>query len=447
MSLVKFLERTELIKFHYVILMIAFLTYMFTAMNVLLISGLIKKMMPELTNVWGGAGFLISIGFAGMFFGALGIGKLSDIIGRKISLLLAIIIHGIFTALCGTTHNYNVMLLYRFIAGIGLGGALPIPGVYISEYIPARHRGAFVGLIETAWVWGALLSLFLPLAFIQLIDWEGVFYWGLIALIVVPLIIIFLPESIRHLEKKGNIEEAIDLLKRKGLIPPDKEIRVELVEIKRINWKELFRHEYLVRTVLLMTLWFILVYTYYGIFIWLPKILADRYNLIGGLFWSIIITLAQIPGYYSAAYLLDKLGRKKILEIYLTLAAIGSIIVGASDYLEIGIIRLIGYEIGAILFVGFLIVSFFNLGAWSGLYTYTPELYPTEYRGTGAGIAAATGRLAGILAPMITEILSIGGTQLMTAYVAFFILHLIGALSVMILGIETKGLTLEEISK
>jgi len=447
MLLVKFLEQTELTKFHYVILTIAFLAYMFTAMNVLLISGLIKKMMPELTNIWGGAGLLISIGFAGMFFGALGIGKLSDIIGRKMSLLLAIIIHGVFTALCGTTHDYNMMLLYRFIAGIGLGGALPIPGVYISEYIPAKYRGTFVGLIETAWVWGALLSLFLPLVFIQSIDWEGVFYWGLVPLVLVPLILVFLPESIRYLEKKGDINKAIDLLKRNGLIPSDKEIKIEPEETRKVSWRELFKHEYLVRTLLLMTLWFILVYTYYGIFIWLPKILADRYNLIGGLFWSIIITIAQIPGYYSAAYLLDRLGRKKVLEIYLTLAAVGSIIVGASDYLEIGIVSLLGYEIGTILFMGFLIVSFFNLGAWSGLYTYTPELYPTEYRGTGAGIAAATGRIAGILAPMITEVLSLGGVQLMTAYIAFFILHLIGAVSVKLVGIETKGLILEEISK
>ncbi len=447
MSLIKFLEQTELTRFHYLILSIAFLTYLFTAMNVLLISGLIKKMMPELVNNWGGAGLLISIGFLGMFFGALGIGKLSDIIGRKSSLLLTVLIHAVFTALCGTTHDYNILLLYRFIAGIGLGGALPIPGVYISEYIPAKHRGTFVGLIETAWVWGALLSLFLPLVFIQSIDWEGVFYWGLTPIILIPLIAIYLPESIRYLEKKGKVNEAIEVLRKNKLIPEGQEIKVESEKITKISWRELFKREYLIRTILLMTLWFILVYTYYGIFIWLPKILADRYSLVGGLFWSLIITSAQIPGYYSAAYLLDRVGRKKVLEIYLTLAAIGSITVGLSDYIELGTVGLLGYKIGTILLIGFLVVSFFNLGAWSALYTYTPELYPTEYRGTGSGIAAATGRVAGILAPMITEILTFGGAYLMIAYTAFFILHLIGALSVKVAGIETKGLTLEEISK
>ncbi len=447
MSLVRYLEQTELTRFHYLLLTIAFLTYMFTAMNVLLISGVIKKMMQELINPWGGAGFLISIGFAGMFFGALGIGKLSDLIGRRLSLLLSITIHAVFTALCGTTHDYNTLLVYRFVAGLGLGGALPIPGVYISEYVPAKYRGTFVGLVETAWVWGALLSLFIPLVFIEKIDWEGVFYWGLLPLILVPLIIIYLPESIRYLEKSRKIDEAIALLRRNGLIPLDLKIEIKPEEIKKISWRKLFSQKYLVRTILLMTLWFILVYTYYGIFIWLPKILADRYNLIGGLFWSLIITLAQIPGYYSAAYLLDRLGRKRVLEIYLSLAAIGSLIVGISDYVELGTIRLFGYEIGSILLLGFLVISFFNLGAWSGLYTYTPELYPTEYRGTGAGVAAATGRIAGILAPIITEIISLGGAQLLTAYVAFFILHMIGAISVVALGIETKGLTLEEISE
>lgn len=447
MSLISFLEKSRLTAFHYVLLTIAFLTYMLTAMNVLLISGVIKRMMPELVNQWGGAGFLISIGFAGMFFGAIGIGKLSDIIGRKISLAIAVLVHAVFTAICGTTHDYNTLLLYRFIAGLGLGGALPIPGVYISEYVPAKNRGTFVGLVETAWVWGALLSLFIPLIFIQTIDWEGVFYWGILPIVLVPVIMKYLPESIRYLEKKGDIDKAIRILKRYRLVPADKEITVKMEEIRKVSWRELFSQKYLVRTLLLMVLWFILVYTYYGIFIWLPKILADRYSLIGGLFWSLIITLAQIPGYYSAAYLLDKFGRKKVIITYLSLAALGSLIVGLSDYVEIGTVKLFGYEIGTILFVGFIIVSFFNLGAWSGLYTYTPELYPTEYRGTGAGVAAATGRIAGILAPMITEILSIGGAQLLTAYVAFFVLQLIGAISVMLVGIETKGLILEEISE
>ena len=444
MSLLRYLENIELRSFHYKILVIAFLAYMLTAMNVLLISGILKRIGTELVLNQMQLSYLLSSGFVGMFMGAVLYGRLADIVGRKISLITAIVLHGIFTALCGTTHNYTLMLLYRFIAGIGLGGALPIPGVYVSEYIPARYRGTFVGLIETAWVWGTILSLIIPLLFLRTIDWEGVFLWGLLALVLIPFIIAFLPESIRYLEEKGRIEEALRVLKQYGLVKGGVKIEPSLVR-RKVHWSELIKGEYAKRTLLLTSLWFILVYTYYGVFLWLPKILSDRYSLFSALLWSILIVLAQIPGYYSAAFLLDRLGRRKVLIYYLIGASIGSIVVGLADYWEVAIINIGTYSIGLMLLLGFILISFFNLGAWSGLYVYTPELYPTEYRGTGAGIAAAVGRIAGILSPIITGYLQLGGLTL--AYVVFFIAHLLGGLLVFLLGPETKGLILEEISK
>ncbi|MHA1617602.1 MAG: MFS transporter [Candidatus Njordarchaeales archaeon] len=447
MSLLNYLERVELKRFHYRLLIIASLTYMLTAMNVLLISGVLKRLGVELALNQIQLSYLLSSGFVGMFFGALLFGRLADIIGRKWALIITITIHGVFTALCGTTHDYELLLLYRFIAGIGLGGALPIPGVYISEYTPAKYRGTFVGLVETAWVWGAILSLLIPLVFIETIDWEGVLLWGLLALILVPLIVVYLPESIRYLEEKGRIDKAIHILKKYSLVVG--EVKVSRRPSSKVRWIELFRGEYAKRTILLMSLWFILVYTYYGVFLWLPKILADKYpqySLLVALSWSILIIAAQIPGYYSAAFLLDKLGRKKVLAGYLIGAGIGSIIVSIADYWEIGTIRIGAYSIGLLLSAGFIIVSFFNLGAWSGLYTYTPELYPTDYRGTGAGIAAATGRVAGIIAPVVTGLLQMGGS-LVAAYLVFFFMHLIGGLLVIMIGPETKGLRLEDISK
>jgi len=439
LSIVSYLEKTELKKFHYTLLVIAFLVYMFTAMNVLLISGALPRIMDDLNIGKPEASYLISMGFWGMLIGAILFGRLADIIGRRIALILTISIHAVFTALFGTTHDYNLLSLYRFLAGIGLGGALPIPGVYISEYVPAKHRGKFVGLIETAWVWGTILSIGINLAFLSVWDWEGVFYWGLSAIVLVPLVFLFLPESIRYLEEKDRIEEALEVLRKYDLIVG--EVEIKAVERKKISWRELFKPEYIARTVLLMSLWAILVYTYYGVFIWLPAILKERYNLLASLIWTIIIILPQIPGYYSAAFLLDKLGRKKILEIYLILAGVGSILVALSDFFEIGKVVIGNYEIGTILLIGFIIISFFNLGAWSGLYTYTPELYPTEYRGIGSGIAAASGRFAGIIAPIVTGFLLIGGS-LLPAYSIFFLLHVIGGLLVLIMGIETKGLTL-----
>jgi putative MFS transporter len=145
----------------------------------------------------------------------------------------------------------------------------------------------------------------------------------------------------------------------------------------------------------------------------------------------LIITLFQIPGYYSATFLLDKVGRKPVLSIYLIIAGIGSYMMG----LSIGVDQFLLWSS---------VISFFNLGAWSGLYTYTPELYPTQIRGTGTGVAASIGRIAGIVAPTMTPFL-MTSFGLYSTFVVFSLIHIIAGISVLALGIETKRKKLEEI--
>jgi len=158
MDVYEALDKAPLNKFHYLILAITSLIYMLTAMNVMLIGSVVKPIAGE----WGldvvTIGRLISIGFLGMFFGALIFGRLSDILGRRKTIVIVLAIEAIFTALHGLAYDLPSIEILRFLAGIGLGAALPQPGIYISEYVPARYRGRFLGLVETAWVYGALLA-------------------------------------------------------------------------------------------------------------------------------------------------------------------------------------------------------------------------------------------------------------------------------------------------
>ena len=179
------------------------------------------------------------------------------------------------------------------------------------------------------------------------------------------------------------------------------------------------------------------MYTYHGIFIWLPYIYSTRlgFTIVKSLFWVLVITLVQVPGYYSAALLLDKVGRKGILAVYLVVAGVASLLLSTTR--DINLI---------LLYSG--VISFFNLGAWAGLYTYTPELYPTELRGTGSGAAASIGRLAGIAAPSVTGYLfAVSGGELFYAFLVFALVHLVAGFVVALFGEETKGRTLEEIAR
>jgi putative MFS transporter len=181
--------------------------------------------------------------------------------------------------------------------------------------------------------------------------------------------------------------------------------------------------------------WAVLVYTYHGIFTWLPTFYSTTlgFTVVRSIQWVLIVTLAQVPGYYTSALLLDKVGRKKIAIFYLAAAGIGSVLLSLATSSDT-------------ILLWSIVISFFSLGAWSALYAYTPELYPTRIRGTASGAAASIGRLAGVIAPTATPLLYYYG-GLTAAFTAFALVHFIGAIVIAALGMETKGKILTEISK
>jgi putative MFS transporter len=438
----EYVEKASLSTFHYGLLFLGGLVYAFTAMDVLLIAAVLTPIISDfgLSKQPIVSGLLLSAGYLGMFVGALGCGFLADRIGRKRTLIVTILAMSIFTALNSLAPDPATMAVLRFLAGIGLGGALPQPGIYISEYVPAKYRGRFLGLVETSWVYGALLSLAFPLFLFPRVGWRSTFLVALVPLFLIPIILARAPESPRYLELTGRGTEAVKLLKKYHLIPADLKPKLGRMVRQKLDihaalselWSSRFRR----RTAMLWISWAVLVYTYYGIFTWLPTFYAGpplNFTVVRSIQWVLIITLAQVPGYYTAALLLDRVGRKAVAVTYLAFAGLGSVL-----------LSLAGAPV--IILVCSAVISFFNLGAWSALYAYTPELYPTRIRGTGSGAAASMGRAAGVVAPIATPLLyAYGGLPI--AFAAFALVHFIGAITILILGIETKGKLLKEISK
>ncbi|MEM3437786.1 MAG: MFS transporter [Nitrososphaerales archaeon] len=442
--MIEFLEKASLSRFHYMLLIVGSLVYGFAAMNYLLLS----PILPAISREWAldihTQSLILSLTGIGMFIGALSCGIIADLVGRRKALLLTVLLMTVFTGLCFIAWDFLSLSIFRFLAGIGLGGSLPQPGVYVSEYIPAKHRGCFLGLIESAWAYGAVLAIIFPFLLIQgygqSLGWRLTFLMGLIPLVLIPLILKFVPESIRYLENKGMKEKAWSILKKHGLISimfnGENSKNSHSVSSAISALKEVWSPMYRKRTAMLWLLWAVLVYTYHGIFLWLPSYyveLTAAKELLTPLYFVLIVTLLQIPGYYSATFLLDSLGRKPVLIIYLTLASLGSLLFGQAT---------------GIFFVLFWmgVISFFNLGAWAGLYAYTPELYPTRIRGTGSGLSASIGRLTLIFAPIITGYLW-WSQGISFTFIIFAVVHILGAISVLTLGIETKGKVLEKISK
>jgi len=435
MSAVEILEAQPLRRFHYILLALACLVYGLTAMNVMLIAITLRGISVEWGLEWPARALLACIGYVGMFLGALLSGFISDKIGRKLTMIIMISIGSIFTGLCSMAPNYETMFILRLIAGFGLGGVLPIPGVYVSEYPPARYRGRFVGLVETSWVYGVIIGVFFGYIWIPQYGWRMAFNAAYLPLLLIPPLFTYLPESIRFLEKKNRISEVKNIFKKFKLVEDVEKLELKPQPTLKASLRKLFSGGYLRRTLILWVLWATLVYTYHGIFVWLPSIYAALAQIKKALELYMIVTLVQVPGYYSAALLLDRIGRKPIITIYLILAGIGCLLLPTAKDLNIVLL----YSC---------VISFFNLGAWAGLYTYTPELYPTELRGSGAGVAASVGRLAGIAGVyMPGYLIGIVKGGIFYTFLIFSILHVIAGILTAAFGEETKGRRLEEISK
>lgn len=151
------------------------------------------------------------------------------------------------------------------------------------------------------------------------------------------------------------------------------------------------------RTLCLWVVWLGVNFAYYGAFIWIPSILVDAgFDLVRSFGFTLIITLAQLPGYAVAAWLIEVWGRRATLSVFLVGSAASAVVFGTATS-EIAIIA------------AGMALSFFNLGAWGALYAVTPEIYPTSLRGTGAGWAAGVGRIASIVAPLSVPVLLIAG--------------------------------------
>jgi len=188
------------------------------------------------------------------------------------------------------------------------------------------------------------------------------------------------------------------------------------------------------RTAVVWILWFVITFAYYGFFSWIPTLLVDRGITVTRSFeFSIIIYLAQVPGYFSAAWLNERADRKNTIAAYLVGSAISAF---ALSQMSTPVTITVA---GACL-------SFFLVGVYAGLYSYTPEVFPTWVRSTGTGLASAFGRVGSIIAPAIIGFFSValGFAGVFTMTTAVLV---VGVVAVLVFGLSTAGRSLEELSE
>ncbi|QPA30887.1 MFS transporter [Thermaerobacillus caldiproteolyticus] len=386
---------------HRRLLGIAGLGWLFDAMDVGMLSFIIAALQKDWNLTVEQMGWIGSVNSIGMAVGALLFGLLADRIGRKNVFIVTLLLFSVGSGLSAFTTTLTVFLILRFLVGMGLGGELPVASTLVSESVPAKERGKVVVLLESFWAGGWLLAALISYFVIPKYGWQ------------MALILAALP-ALYALYLRWNLPDSPRFMSAKK----EETVWNNIVKV----WSSPYRKE----TLMLWVLWFCVVFSYYGMFLWLPSVMVMKgFSLIKSFEYVLIMTLAQLPGYFSAAWLIERAGRKFVLVVYLIGTAVSAYFFGNAESL-------------ALLMISGVLLSFFNLGAWGALYAYTPEQYPTSIRGTGAGMAASFGRIGGILGPLLVGYLVAQKTAMTTIFAIFCIAIFIGAFAVWALGKETK---------
>jgi MFS transporter, putative metabolite:H+ symporter len=431
------LDRVPLNSFHWKLLITSGFGWMFDAMDVLLIGFLVAPITREFALAPAQVGLVASAGFVGMFLGAAISGRLADRYGRRLIFQATLILFSVGAILSALAPTFETLLAARVIAGLGLGGELPVVATLVSEFSPRAQRGRMIVLLESFWAYGTLAAGLVAIFVLPQFGWRGAFVVAALPALYVAYLRSALPESPRYLAQRGRTAEADAIVRRVeragggalltlgAAVAPARSGRTGIAEL----WSPALAK----RTAMLWILWFGIVFTYYGIFLYVPSLLAARgLSEVRSNEFFFLSTIAQIPGYFSAAWLVERWGRKPTLVTYLLGTAAAAFLFGNSGT-------------GTDAFIYIALLSFFNLGAWAIVYTYSPELYPTAIRATGAGIAAAVGRIGGIIGPFLTPVLvpTLGQSGV---FALFMVMLVVTALNVWLLAEETKGRSLEEIS-
>ena len=388
------------------LLLIAGTGWLFDAMDV----GLLSFILAALKQDWGltpsQLGWIGSVNSIGMAVGAFLFGIYADKKGRKSAFLFTLLMFSIASGLSAFAWGLGSLLVLRFFIGMGLGGELPVASTLVSESVEPEVRGRIVVLLESFWAVGWILAALIAYFLIPLpaVGWRGAMILCAIPAFYALYLRFNLPDSLSYQHQNSHAQ-------------------TEPV-IKKIQ--SLLSNSFRSQTIMLWIVWFCVVFSYYGMFLWLPSVMMLKgFDMVKSFGYILMMTLAQLPGYFTVAWLIERVGRKWVLIAYLLGTLISAYLFGIAD------------SINQLLISGALL-SFFNLGAWGAMYAYTPEQYSSNIRATGAGMAASIGRIGGILGPLMVGFLMANQVGVSMIFALFSLSILVAILAILLLGKETK---------
>ena len=348
------------------------------------------------------AALVSTVGLLGVMIGAMLVGAISDVIGRRATVVWTVIIFSLLTLACAFAPNPFVFGLLRFLAGLGLGGVLPTAIALVNEFARTGRGGQATTTLMTGYHVGAVATALLGIVLIPRFGWPSMFVVGAIpALALVPLLVRFLPESEAFLRARAGLTGPATTGK-----PTRNPIGI------------LFHHGLARSTMAFWITSFMGLLLVYGLNTWLPQIMREAgYELGAALALLLVLNVGAVIGLLVAGQVADRIGLRRSTVGWFACAAL---------FLALLSIRLPGIGV----YVSVLLAGIFVFSSQVLVYAYISHLYPAAARATAVGAASGFGRLGGISGPLIGGWLLTAGIAYPWGFYIFAVVAAIGALSI-----------------
>jgi AAHS family benzoate transporter-like MFS transporter len=389
----KLIDESKFNGFHRSILVWCFVVLVLDGYDLGVVGAALPSIMKQMGVTATTAGFMASSALFGMMLGAMFFGTLADKLGRRKMLALCIGLFSVFTAAAGLTYEPISFSVTRFIAGLGIGGVLPIAAAQMGEFSPASIRARLVALVFAGYAVGGVLVALIGKQLIADYGWQSTFFVAALPLLLIPFMLKALPESVPFLVQRGRNEDLRRIAARVAphqAMAPDAQFLVATVDRhSKAPVLELFRDRRGFSTLMIWIAFFFGLFMVYALSSWLTKLLAlAGYSLGSALNFVLIFNTGAILGAVGGAWLGDKFNIKTVLTC---LYGLGAVSLAALGFIKSdGLLSVVVFIVGAS-----------TLGTQLVAYAFAAAFYPASIRSTGVGFASGVGRAGGILAPII----------------------------------------------
>ena len=416
--------------FHWLVMCLCALLLIFDGYD-LFIYGVV---LPVIMQEWGltplQAGALGSYALFGMMFGALLFGSLADKIGRKKGIAICFALFSVATIVNGFASNPTEFGICRFIAGLGCGGLMPNAVALMNEYAPKKMRSTLVAVMFSGYSLGGMLSAGVGIFMLPRFGWESMFFAAALPLLLLPVILCYLPESIGFLVRRGEHDKARALLNRLDpgqALGADVQLTINERKGAGVSVLELFRNGLAVRTLSIWVAFFCCLLMVYALSSWLPKLMANAgYSLGSSLSFLLALNFGGMAGAILGGWLGDRFNLTKVKVGFFIAAAVS--------------ISLLGFKSPTLmLYLLIFIAGATTIGTQILLYAGTAQLYGLSIRSTGLGWASGIGRNGAIVGPLLGGALMGIELPLQLNFMAFAIPGAIAALAMLVFALNSAS--------